>query len=648
MRFLVIFQTLLAAAIAAKLPTYSLPSQQHQPNVGTPLPSPPARPSGQQIQPHVDQNSLTQTYESAGQHIPQKLHGPAGGNGLTHTFEEATRPQDPFQFQGLTGHDVFIQTFDETVGPAQGFVRPTESNDLNQILDESKGPFAPTQPQGTNGQNFFESSSVQPQGPTQPKGPAGLVLGGSCPQGQVVHADGSCAVPEVTRDLYVFSIPDTPRRPSRPPPTLPPPRVHEHVLFIRAPEGGHTAQPLLVPPPAQKSVVYILREDSPDEEPRVIQAPAPPPARPEVFFVNYEDGENPALHGGLDLQQVLQTVTSAPPALHDAAVPEHVQEAPQQQTHSQQGAHAGGDLVLEDNSDEDLTLGGFSAHDATLGGHSDGTFALGGHIDGNQQPETYTNGNQQSGSYNNGDQQSGSYNNGDQQSGSYNNGDQQSGSYNNGNQQPESYSNGIRQLEAHKNDNQQLGGHNNDHLGLTVVFDDDFELGEHFDHDVSLEGHSDDTFVQIGQDDISLEDHTDDDFRLRHHSHGDLVLGSQADNTPTNIVQGVQRDQFDGQTLSHAQETFAETPTGFAFQNSGDFDSDNSQEKENGGYAVPATLLGANFGSRDNRFNRFVDGEEAARGAVDIVTDAAARFNGDIYGPPTASPAPPSLLYSQP
>ncbi|KAK8385944.1 hypothetical protein O3P69_010594 [Scylla paramamosain] len=685
MRFLVIFQTILAAAIAAKLPTYSLPNLQHQPNVGTPLPAPPARPSDQHIQEHVDQNGLTQTYEPAGPLVPQQPHSPAGPNDLTHTFEEPTRPQEPFQFQGPAGHDVFFQAFDEPAGPAQTFVRPTESNDLNQIYDKTTGPFAPTQSQGIDGQTVFGSSALEPQGSTQPKHSAGAVLGGRCPEGHVVHADGSCVVPEVTRDLYVFSIPDTPRRPSKPLPTLPPPRVHEHVLFIRAPEGGHAAQPLLVPPPAQKSVVYILREESPDEDPRVIQAPAPPPARPEVFFVNYEDGENPSLHGGLDLQQVLQTVTSAPPSLQE---PHHVQEAPEQQTHFQQEGHTGGDLVLEDHSDEDLALGGYSAHGAILGGHSDGSFAFGGHSNGNQQPEsysngnqqpetysngnqqpetysngnqqpeTYSNGNQQPGSYSNGNQQPGSYSNGNQQPetysngnqqpGSYSNGNQQPGSYSNGNQQPESYSNGNQQPESYSNGNQQLGGHNNDHLGLTVVIDNDFELGEHLDHDVSLEGHSDDTFVLTGHDDISLEGHTDDDFHLRGHSQGDLVLESQGNNGANNIVLSVETDESVGQGPSGTQETLAKAPTSFAFQNSGALGSDFPQEGGNEGYAVPARLLGVNLGSSTNKFNGFVDNEEAARGAVDSITDTVARFNGNGYGPPTISPAPPSLLYTQP
>ncbi|XP_063841069.1 uncharacterized protein LOC135089432 [Scylla paramamosain] len=292
----------------------------------------------------TEQQGLRQTQEGKQENVPIRSFGKRA--------HQRTTP--------AAGRDVHIHTFSSL----------REPSDLTQYYQGPRVTYFPEQPDNHDRQNIIAGPATVPQVPSHAQDPAYPVLGGRCPQGQVVHADGSCVVPEVTRDLYVFSIPDTPRRPSKPLPTLPPPRVQEHVLFIRAPEGGHAAQPLLVPPPAQKSVVYILREESPDEEPRVIQVPAPPPARPEVFFVNYEDGENPSLHGGLDLQQVLQTVTSAPPGLQDPAAPDHVQEAPEQQTHSQQEGHTGGGLVLEDHSDEDLAQGGYSAHGAPLGDHS--------------------------------------------------------------------------------------------------------------------------------------------------------------------------------------------------------------------------------------------------------------------------------------
>uniref|UniRef100_A0A0P4VZ84 DUF243 domain-containing protein n=1 Tax=Scylla olivacea TaxID=85551 RepID=A0A0P4VZ84_SCYOL len=292
----------------------------------------------------TEQQGLRQTQEGKRENVPIRSFGKRAHQRIT----------------PAAGRDVHIHTFSSL----------REPSDLTKYYQGPRVTYFPEQPDNHDRQNIIAGPATVPQVPSHAQYPAYPVLGGRCPQGQVVHADGSCVVPEVTRDLYVFSIPDTPRRPSKPLPTLPPPKVHEHVLFIRAPEGGHAAQPLLVPPPAQKSVVYILREESPDEEPRVIQAPEPPPAHPEVYFVNYEDGENPSLHGGLDLQQVLQTVTSAPPGLQDPAAPDHVQEAPEQQTHSQQEGHTGGGLVLEDHSDEDLAQGGYSAHGAPLGGHS--------------------------------------------------------------------------------------------------------------------------------------------------------------------------------------------------------------------------------------------------------------------------------------
>lgn len=78
------------------------------------------------------------------------------------------------------------------------------------------------------------------------------------------------------------------------------------MIFIRAPEQAEAAEPIVLPPPQQQSVIYVLNKRQPSVGGRpVIKVPAPPPSNPEVFFVNYGPNENPVLHDGIDLQSAL-------------------------------------------------------------------------------------------------------------------------------------------------------------------------------------------------------------------------------------------------------------------------------------------------------------------------------------------------------
>lgn len=58
------------------------------------------------------------------------------------------------------------------------------------------------------------------------------------------------------------------------------------------------------PPGSSFSAVYILNKQ-PRENQKVIEVPAPPPSEPEVYFINYAEGENPILPNGIDLQTAL-------------------------------------------------------------------------------------------------------------------------------------------------------------------------------------------------------------------------------------------------------------------------------------------------------------------------------------------------------
>ncbi|XP_053627677.2 uncharacterized protein [Cherax quadricarinatus] len=131
--------------------------------------------------------------------------------------------------------------------------------------------------------------------------------GGSCGSGQVRHVDGSCVTPQVTRNLFVYNVPHAPPI-IGPRPNVPLPRVEQNIVFIRTPENGPGQEPIVVPPPQQKNVVYVLNR-RPEHDQKVIHVPAPEQESPQVFFVNYGEGENPTLPTGEDLQSALRSAS---------------------------------------------------------------------------------------------------------------------------------------------------------------------------------------------------------------------------------------------------------------------------------------------------------------------------------------------------
>lgn len=131
-----------------------------------------------------------------------------------------------------------------------------------------------------------------------------------CPEGEIRHVDGSCVTPEITRKVFVFSVPKHARTATVSLPNLPPPRVEHNVLFVRLPEGGAGPDPIVVLPPRQENVIYVLSKQG-EQVQRVIEVPAHPASEPEIYFVNYEEGENPTLPGGVDLHTALSSAAEA-------------------------------------------------------------------------------------------------------------------------------------------------------------------------------------------------------------------------------------------------------------------------------------------------------------------------------------------------
>ncbi|XP_063593912.1 uncharacterized protein LOC134770913 [Penaeus indicus] len=138
-----------------------------------------------------------------------------------------------------------------------------------------------------------------------PTGPS--VDFGGCSGGQVRHADGRCVTPRENRRVFLYEVPPNTVFSSAPT-NIPEPTVDTNILLIRTPHGFLGPDPVVVPPPRQQHVVYVLNEQS-EYGQRVIEVTAPPPANPEVYFVNYAEGENPTLPSGVDLQSALSAAS---------------------------------------------------------------------------------------------------------------------------------------------------------------------------------------------------------------------------------------------------------------------------------------------------------------------------------------------------
>nr|XP_027236718.1 uncharacterized protein LOC113827932 [Penaeus vannamei] len=136
-----------------------------------------------------------------------------------------------------------------------------------------------------------------------------VTVGGyGCSEGQVLGPDGNCATPIITRNVFVYTAPEQPPV-NFPAPYIPPPEVQHNILFIRTPEKAASPEPIVIPPPRQQNIVYVLNKQQAEGQ-KVIEVPSDGPQTPEVYFVNYEEGDNPILPSGFDLQTGLQAAAN--------------------------------------------------------------------------------------------------------------------------------------------------------------------------------------------------------------------------------------------------------------------------------------------------------------------------------------------------
>lgn len=135
-------------------------------------------------------------------------------------------------------------------------------------------------------------------------------LASDCKEGEILHVDGTCTTPIITRNVFLYDAPEIPAVPISQPSSVPPPKVDRNVFLVSLPEDAPPPEPIVVPPPKQTSIVYVLNKKEEDIQ-KLIEVPTPPASNPEVYFVNYEEGENPTLPLGIDLETALSSAADA-------------------------------------------------------------------------------------------------------------------------------------------------------------------------------------------------------------------------------------------------------------------------------------------------------------------------------------------------
>ncbi|XP_068218571.1 uncharacterized protein [Palaemon carinicauda] len=281
---LLVFICALLAVEAAKLQGYETP---HPGSGGVPLPAP-SRSSPSVFT--ASAGSHHQVPLTPGGHFSQHQKSPLSSNGQS--FEHQLTPLTPAgPFNRATGPSFSVASEHKTQDHHAGLNQPSFNGQISG--SNIHGGVSPTGPSGPANQFPFESGV---DGHEE-----------SCPEGQLRHLDGTCVVPEITRKVFVYAAPATEPRAPLPPVDVPLPKEEHNIVFIRTADRGDGPEPIIIPPPQKKHLIYVLNKDSGSQEPKIIEIPAPEPKEPEVYFVNYADGENPTLPHGIDFESALNS-----------------------------------------------------------------------------------------------------------------------------------------------------------------------------------------------------------------------------------------------------------------------------------------------------------------------------------------------------
>ncbi|MCL4132601.1 UNVERIFIED_CONTAM: hypothetical protein GTU68_043315, partial [Idotea baltica] len=126
-----------------------------------------------------------------------------------------------------------------------------------------------------------------------------------CTGFEVLNAIGECVEPDVIRDLFVFKEPPKPVEEQETGP-VPNPKVKLNLVVIRTDEDDTPQDPIIIPPPEEKTLVLVLSKKNENGPQKIIEVPAPEGQQPEVFFIDYNEGDNTLLPGDIYLQDALK------------------------------------------------------------------------------------------------------------------------------------------------------------------------------------------------------------------------------------------------------------------------------------------------------------------------------------------------------
>ncbi|CAL4091309.1 unnamed protein product, partial [Meganyctiphanes norvegica] len=141
-----------------------------------------------------------------------------------------------------------------------------------------------------------------------------------CGRGLVQNAHGTCVQPEVTRNVFVYAAPKMPHEGTNTSLEVPRPKIEYNLVFVRTPKGNSKGEPIIVPPPQQKTLVYVLSKNNDNGTQEIIEVPTGPKHDPEVYYVNYDEGDNPILPGGIELKNALSTTVQPGQTVNDAPI----------------------------------------------------------------------------------------------------------------------------------------------------------------------------------------------------------------------------------------------------------------------------------------------------------------------------------------
>ena len=115
-----------------------------------------------------------------------------------------------------------------------------------------------------------------------------------CNEGEVLKLDGTCVKPQVSEYLYTFDPPSTKAPEVVRKGEIPDTKIDHNVVFLKTPDRPSTPPPIIIPPPQQQTLLYVVSKNNPDVvKPKVITPPSLPPSPPEVFYYNYDEGDQP-------------------------------------------------------------------------------------------------------------------------------------------------------------------------------------------------------------------------------------------------------------------------------------------------------------------------------------------------------------------